>query len=131
MKNHLFRDRAPITEAGWEEITENLGRDKQKLATLSNPHPSSAQYSPAANVVVLSNISVLIVNTAVSDPLQAAQPSITSSSTRIDPVAQQLFSRSSRRALTSTSEFVSILTSIRAASVRRLPWPQSSILRLA
>ena len=26
MKNHLFRDRAPITEAGWEEIEKEAKR---------------------------------------------------------------------------------------------------------
>ena len=31
MKNHLFRDRAPITEAGWEEIEKEATRTLRTL----------------------------------------------------------------------------------------------------
>ncbi|TBR29762.1 MAG: bacteriocin, partial [Reyranella sp.] len=31
MKNHLFRDRAPITEAGWEEIEKEAKRTLRAL----------------------------------------------------------------------------------------------------
>ena len=31
MKNHLFRDRAPITEAGWEEIEKEARRTLRAL----------------------------------------------------------------------------------------------------
>ena len=31
MKNHLFRDRAPITEAGWEEIEKEAKRTTIRL----------------------------------------------------------------------------------------------------
>ena len=31
MKNHLFRDRAPITEAGWEEIEKEAKRTLRTL----------------------------------------------------------------------------------------------------
>lgn len=37
MKNHLFRDRAPITEAGWEEIEQEAKcRFRRKPATYSD-----------------------------------------------------------------------------------------------
>jgi len=51
MKNHLFRDRAPITEAGWEEIGKEAKRTLRTLLAARDPDLDAVTVTAAAREI--------------------------------------------------------------------------------